>query len=141
MTVAVIDTGYRLHAGMTGRFLAGYDMISDPAIANDGDGRDPDASDPGDWMSTAAMPIRRLRKLHGREQFMARNRLSLASSPRTRTTGSGLAGIDWNAKILPVRVLGKCGGYDSDIVDGIAWAAGLAVPGVPVNPTRRRSST
>ncbi len=45
-----------------------------------------------------------------------------------------LAGIDWAAKILPVRVLGKCGGYDSDIMDGVAWAAGLSVPGVPANP-------
>ena len=49
--------------------------------------------------------------------------------------GVWTAGIDWAARILPVRVLGKCGGYDSDIVDGIAWAAGLAVPGMPANPT------
>jgi hypothetical protein len=49
--------------------------------------------------------------------------------------GIWTAGIDWAAKILPVRVLGKCGGYDSDIVDGIAWASGLDVPGVPTNPT------
>ena len=48
--------------------------------------------------------------------------------------GQWIDGIDWAAKILPVRVLGKCGGNDSDIIDGIAWAAGLAVPGAPANP-------
>ncbi len=45
-----------------------------------------------------------------------------------------VAGLDWQAKILPVRVLGKCGGWDADIIDGIAWAAGLHVPGIPDNP-------
>ena len=37
-------------------------------------------------------------------------------------------------RILPVRVLGKCGGFDSDIIAGMRWAAGLSVPGVPTNP-------
>ncbi len=49
--------------------------------------------------------------------------------------GTWTAGIDWSARILPVRVLGKCGGVTSDLVDGVAWAAGLRVPGVPLNPT------
>jgi len=48
--------------------------------------------------------------------------------------GEGIAGVDWSARILPVRVLGACGGYSSDIADGIRWAAGLPVPGVPDNP-------
>jgi serine protease len=47
--------------------------------------------------------------------------------------GQGVAGVNWQAKILPVRVLGKCGGSTSDIVDGARWAAGLSVPGVPAN--------
>ena len=47
--VAVIDTGYRPHADLSGQILAGYDFISDATIANDGGGRDSDASDPGDW--------------------------------------------------------------------------------------------
>ena len=51
IVVAVVDSGYRPHAGMAGRILPGYDMISDPDVANDGDGRDADASDPGDWVS------------------------------------------------------------------------------------------
>ena len=44
-----------------------------------------------------------------------------------------MAGINWKAKILPVRVLGKCGGYLSDIADGIRWASGAPVTGVPAN--------
>ena len=80
--------------------------------------------------------------LHGRGQLVARHVRWPASSPRIRTTAQWLAGIDWAAKILPVRVLGKCGGYDSDIIDGIAWAAGLAVPGRAGRiRIRRRSST
>ena len=39
----------------------------------------------------------------------------------------------YNAKIVPVRVLGRCGGYLSDIADGIIWAAGGNVAGVPIN--------
>ncbi len=52
--------------------------------------------------------------------------------------GTGVAGINWVSKILPVRVLGKCGGYTSDIVDAIRWAAGISVPGVPANPNPAR---
>jgi len=47
--------------------------------------------------------------------------------------GLGEAGIAYGAKILPVRVLGHCGGYDSDINDAIVWAAGGHIDGVPDN--------
>jgi serine protease len=50
----------------------------------------------------------------------------------------GIAGGLWSGKVLPVRVLGKCGGYDSDIIAGMRWAAGLPVDGVPPNPTPAR---
>ncbi|MGE5171640.1 MAG: S8 family peptidase [Rudaea sp.] len=130
VVVAVVDSGYRPHAAMAGRILPGYDMISIPRTANDGDGRDPDASDPGDWVSadeaTSDCPAHNS-VWHG---------TSVAGIVGANTNDGGwTAGIDWNAKILPVRVLGKCGGYDSDVLDGIAWAAGLDVPGVPRNPT------
>jgi serine protease len=130
ITVAVLDTGYRPHAGMAGRFLAGYDMISDPSVANDGNGRDDDATDPGDFVLSS----------EATENCSASNSswhgTSVSGIIAANTNdGAWTAGIDWNANILPVRVLGKCGGFDSDIVDGIAWAAGLAVPGVPMNPT------
>ncbi len=51
IVVAVVDTGYRPHAAMAGRILPGYDFVSDPIVANDGDGRDADATDPGDWIT------------------------------------------------------------------------------------------
>ena len=130
IVVAVVDSGYRPHAGMAGRFLPGYDMISDVGTANDGDGRDADAQDPGDWVSsaeaTADCPAHNS-EWHG---------TSVAGIIGANTNdGAWTAGIDWNAKMLPVRVLGKCGGFESDVLDGIAWAAGLPVPGVPANPT------
>src|SRR5439155_4936813 len=52
--------------------------------------------------------------------------------------GVGIAGLDWNARILPVRTLGKCGGTFDDILDGILWAAGVPVAGVPPNPNPAR---
>jgi len=130
IVVAVLDTGVRPHAGMAGRLLPGYDMIGDPMTANDGGGRDGDASDPGDFVlaseATTDCP----------ESFSSWHGTSVAGIIGANTDDAiWTAGIDWAARILPVRVLGKCGGYDSDIVDGIAWAAGLDVPGTPVNPT------
>ena len=56
--------------------------------------------------------------------------------------GIGIAGVDWNAKILPVRVLGACGGTFDDILAGVLWAVGRAAHGragrTPIPP---RSST
>jgi len=133
VVVAVVDTGYRPHGDLAGRMIAGYDMITSPAWANDGDGRDADATDTGDWLlaseldGTFANCSVRTSSWHG---------TSVAGIiGATANNGIWTAGIDWNARLLPVRVLGKCGGRDSDIVDGIAWAAGLVVPGVPTNPT------
>lgn len=134
VVVAVVDTGYRPHAGMSGRFLPGYDFISDAATANDGNGRDPDATDPGDWMSPA--DVSGQFRGHGCEVSDSSWHGTLVSSviAANGNDGAWTAGIDWAAMVLPVRVLGKCGGFFSDILDGVAWAAGLNVPGVPANP-------
>jgi serine protease len=130
--VAVIDTGYRPHTDLSGRFVQGYDFISDSQVANDGDGRDSDAQDPGDWITSA----------EAASGFFAGCTVENSSWHGTHVAGTigantnnsvGVAGINWQAKILPVRVLGKCGGYTSDIVDGMRWAAGLSVSGVPTN--------
>ena len=128
VVVAVVDTGYRPHFDLAGRILPGYDFISDTKIANDGDGRDADASDPGDWVTTADLSDPDFKDCR-RKTAAGTARAWPASSRPTRTTASGSPGSTGRAKILPVRVLGKCGGYDSDILDGVAWAAGLAVPG------------
>ena len=70
--------------------------------------------------------------LHGNSSWHSTH---LAGTIAAQTNnGYGVAGVNWKSRILPVRVLGKCGGYDSDIVDGVTWAAGLPVTGVPTNP-------
>ncbi|MFC6977352.1 S8 family serine peptidase [Microbulbifer taiwanensis] len=60
VVVAVIDTGYRPHEDLVDNLLPGYDMISDTTVAQDGNGRDSDASDPGDWAPAGACyPVHR----------------------------------------------------------------------------------
>jgi serine protease len=133
VVVAVIDTGYRPHADLSGQFLAGYDFISSATIGNDGNGRDSDASDPGDWVAAgecyAGSPARNS-SWHGTH---------VAGTIAARTNNSlGVAGVAYNAKMVPVRVLGKCGGYTSDIADAITWSSGGAVNGVPANANRAK---
>jgi serine protease len=130
VVVAVLDTGYRPHADLNGNILPGYDFISDLFTANDGDGRDSDARDPGDWEDPGACgphdPFDLVPSTwHGTH---------VAGIIAARTNNArGVAGVAFNARIVPVRVLGKCGGFTSDIADGVLWAAGIPVPGLPGN--------
>ena len=159
VVIADVDTGVRfdhpdlLRAGLGngGRLLPGYDFVGPDEssstsaslgtyfMANDGDGWDPDPSDPGDWISTTDQQ---------NSVFPAANCPTQASSWHgTRVVGifgaitnndTGIAGLTWGSWVLPVRALGKCGGYDSDIIAGIEWAAGMSVSTaatpVPNNP-------
>ncbi len=141
LVIAVVDTGVLPHADFAGRLLPGYDFISEVARANDGDnvGRDNDANDAGDWVSAAESndffgPF----YLCGESESSWHGTHVAGTIAANTNNALGVAGINWNAKILPVRVLGKCGGYDSDVVDGMRWAAGLEVAGVPNNPTPAR---
>jgi serine protease len=133
VVIAVADTGYRPHPDLMAHLLPGYDFISDPFFANDGDGRDADASDPGDWV-TAEESVR----CDGTDLWTGNS--SWHGTHVAGTIGAvanneiGGAGGVGQARILPVRVLGKCGGAASDIIDGMRWAAGLPVPGVHDNP-------
>ena len=128
ITVAVIDTGYRQHADL-GPVLPGYDFLTDITAANDGNGRDSDARDPGDWVAAnecgAGTPASDS-SWHGTHVAG-----TIAALMNNSLGGTGVAP---NVRILPVRVMGKCGGPISDIADGMRWAAGLTVPGVPENP-------
>jgi serine protease len=103
-----------------GRLLDGYDFITDATAANDDNGRDADASDPGDWCQDFGS------SWHG-------TRVSGIVGALTNNA-TGVAGITWRGRILPVRGLGKCGGQDSDLVPAVLWAAGIHVTGVPDNP-------
>jgi serine protease len=151
--IADIDTGVRfdhpdlLRAGQGGRLLPGYDFVDQDynpttgaalgtfIAANDGDGWDPDPSDPGDWINSADQA----------NVLFPPSECPIADSSwhGTRVVGilgaltnnaAGIAGMTWSGWILPVRSLGKCSGYDSDIIAGMQWAAGISVQGVPDNP-------
>ena len=143
IVVAVLDTGVRFdHPDLKsvangGNLLPGFDMISDVPVANDGSGRDTDPSDPGDWLTLAEVTTR------GGPFDQCSTQAEDSSWHGTQTAGligaltnngAGMASVGRTVRILPVRVLGKCGGFDADIIAGMRWAAGLSVPGVPANP-------
>jgi serine protease len=153
IVIADVDTGVifdhpdLLRAGFGGRLLPGYDFVgedlnpsnSNPLgtflIANDGDGWDPDPSDPGDWITSS--------DIANPNKLFATDMAAPSSWHGTRVVGVygaitnnnvGVAGMTWGPWILPVRALGKGGGYDSDILAGVEWAAGLPITNVPDNP-------
>ena len=154
IVVADLDSGIRFdhvdlqRAGNGGNLLAGYDMVSNLGIANDGDARDADPSDPGDWVTAAEANLvggefYKCTTLDSSGRYVAES----SSWHGTQTAGliaastnngSGMASVGRTVRLLPVRVLGKCGGFDSDIIAGMRWAAGLSVAGVPINPTPAR---
>lgn len=128
VTVAVIDTGYVTHSDVAGNIVAGYDFISDTAVSVDGDGRDSNPADPGDWYATDECGTGT-----GSSNSSWHGTHVAGTIAAVTNNSKGVAGIAYNAKISPLRVLGKCGGYDSDIIDAITWASGGTVSGVPAN--------
>ena len=134
IVIALLDSGILNHRDLDpARRLPGYDFISDSDIANDGDGRDADPADPGDWAAAG--------------ECDPDDPESPSSWHGTQITGvvgaatdnaAGIAGVTHGTRLLMARVLGKCGGFTSDIVDAMRWSAGLPVPGVPdnANPAR-----
>lgn len=128
VTVAVIDTGYVAHTDVAANIVAGYDFISDTAVSVDGDGRDSNPADPGDYYAAnecgSGIPASDS-SWHGTHVA--------GTIAAVTNNNKGIAGIAYGAKISPLRVLGKCGGYDSDIIDAITWASGGTVSGVPAN--------
>ncbi|MEH6396302.1 MAG: S8 family serine peptidase [Pseudoalteromonas sp.] len=128
VTVAVLDTGYRPHIDLNANILPGYDMISDTFVANDGGARDSDARDPGDAISANECGY-----THGAQSSSWHGTHVAGTVAAVTNNGEGVAGVAYDAKVVPVRVLGKCGGLTSDIADGIIWASGGSVSGVPSN--------
>lgn len=136
--VAVLDTGVLpSHPMLQGHLLSGYDFVSDPVIAADGQTvggseRDADPTDPGDGVTAADLladpACAGLSSSSWHGSFVSG---LVAGNP---IPSEGVFSVNWNAVVLPVRVLGKCGGFSTDLADAIRWAAGLSVPGVPGNP-------
>jgi serine protease len=139
IVIAVLDSGLANHGDLAGRTVAGYDMIADVDTANDGNGRDTDPSDPGDWVTAAESALANGPFNGCRVENSSWHGTHVAGTIGAATNNAvGVAGVNWVSKIQPVRVIGKCGGFDSDIAAGIVWAAGGAVPGVPANATPAR---
>jgi serine protease len=141
VVVAVVDSGilpdHPELVALGPRLLAGYDLVSELSVANDGGGRDADPRDPGDWIDAADQA----------NAVFAGCDLADSSWHGTFIVGQlaaatnnvqGVAGLNWGARVLPVRVSGKCGALVSDLLDGLRWAAGLPVSGVPANPNPAR---
>jgi serine protease len=130
VVVAVLDTGSTSHSDLNGNTIAGYDFISSSTTARDGNGRDSNPQDQGDWYAAnecvAGWPAANS-SWHGTH---------VAGTIAAVTNNSaGVAGVAFGAKVQHVRVLGKCGGTLADIADGIVWASGGTVAGIPVNAT------
>lgn len=125
ITVAVLDTGSTIHPDLV--WSGGYDMVADSTTAGDGDAtgdndRDANPADPGDWCDDPSSNS----SWHGTH---------VAGIIAAHTNNhAGVAGIAPGVKLQPVRVLGHCGGADSDIAAGITWASGGQVAGIPDNP-------
>ncbi|MEL7454322.1 MAG: S8 family peptidase, partial [Pseudomonadota bacterium] len=119
VVVAVVDTGLAMsHPDIAAstNVAPGWDMVSDPAMGNDGDGRDNDPNDPGDLCNPNS-PF-------ASDSYHGTHVAGTIGAAATNNT-SGVAGGAWNVTIVPVRALGKCGGRLSDINDAIRWAGGV----------------
>lgn len=133
VTVAVVDTGIIAHPDLAGQVLPGYDFISDPWTARDGNGRDADPTDRGDWLvdgDCGGSDKATDSTWHGTHVA--------GTIAATASNGEGIAGVAPGARILPVRAVGRCGGSLVDIADGVTWATGGRLNRVPrnANPAR-----
>ncbi|MEP7295668.1 MAG: S8 family serine peptidase [Burkholderiales bacterium] len=123
VVVAVLDTGVRKdHPDFAGKLLPGYDFIADVPTSNDSDGRDADASDPGDFGCGETTS-----SWHGTQ--------TAGLIGAATNNGLGMASVGRNVMLLPIRVLGCGGGFSSDIQAAMRWAVGIDVAGVPHNTT------
>ena len=120
ITVAVVDSGITPHPDLDGQVWKnldgstyGYDFVSNANGSADGDGWDPNPTDPNadnEWHGTHVSGI-------------------IAAAANT----IGVVGVAPGVKLLEVRALGSRGGTAADLMAALNWAAGKDVPGVPKN--------
>jgi len=131
IVVAVLDTGvWKDHEDLQGQLVAGYDFVTRSDYANDGDGRDSDPSDPGDWVTSEENAAGTFKDCGVTSSSWHGTRVASIVAA-AGNNGLGMAGVAYGSRVMPVRVLGKCGGFDSDIAAGMRWAAGVPLPGYP----------
>ena len=131
VTVAIIDSGITAHPDLDSQEVPGYDFISDTWVANDGNGRDSDPTDAGDWTTAGQCGNGNPRS----DQSSSWHGTHVAGTiAAASNNGIGVAGVAPDAKILPLRALGRCGGSSADIIDALTWATGGRVPGMGTNP-------
>ncbi|MFK8030034.1 MAG: S8 family serine peptidase [Gammaproteobacteria bacterium] len=128
--VAVIDSGITDHPDINANVVGGYDFIVDSDSAADGNGRDSDPSDEGDWLPAGngicGITAGQNSSWHG--THVAGTIAALTNN------AEGVAGVAFGAEIVPVRAFGKCGGLLSDVAEAIIWSTGGFVPNVGTNP-------
>lgn len=130
-TVAVIDSGILpAHPDLAGKVVPGYDMISSAADARDGNGRDPDPTDMGDWTTASQCALGEEKTDSSWHGTFVAGQIAAATN-----NGIGIAGVAPNVRVQAVRALGPCGGTSSDIFAAMTWASGGPVSGLPSNPT------
>jgi serine protease len=131
VVVAVLDTGvWSSHEDLRGQLVSGYDFITRSEYANDGDGRDADPEDPGDWVTSQENAAGTFKDCGVSGSSWHGTRVASIVGAAANN-GLGMAGVAPGARVMAVRVLGKCGGFDSDIAAGMRWAAGVELPGYP----------
>jgi serine protease len=131
VVVGVIDTGMAPHSDLSGsttaivggNVIAGYDFVTSTSRSGDGDGRDADPTDAGDYCATT-----------GEESSWHGTHVA-GTIAAIKDNGIGVTGIAPDASIEPLRVLGRCGGAEADIIAAVRWGAGLSVTGLPPNPS------
>jgi serine protease len=147
IVIGDVDTGITSHPDLNSKMLTGYDFIADVPTANDGSGRDSDPSDPGDWVSATENSAKNGSFYGCNDDGKGGAVTENSSWHGTQTAGilgaatnnaTGMAGTAYNVPVIAARALGKCGGYDSDIIAAAQWSGGIAVAGVPANASPAR---
>jgi len=135
VVVAVLDTGITEgNPDLQNNVIPGYDMITDKRVSRrDADGRVAGGWDIGDWVEADYCTGWATNDPHPAADSSWHGSHVAGTIAQETNNGVALAGLAYKAKVMPIRVLGSCGGFGSDIADGIIWASGGDVPDMPAN--------